>query len=216
MKLVMPRLPGRLGPRGDAEDLAHARVGDEDLGAVEHVVVALVHRGGGGAAGIAARARLGQPEPAQHLARREQRDVALLLLLGAELHDRRGAEVGVRADGEGMTRVHLGHLVDGDVVGELVHPRPAQLLAPGHAEEAELAHLLDVVPGEGRGAVQLAGHGRHFRAGELAHHLAHLVVLLGEIEGEIHVVWCLEAECTREREGPAVDPHVLHEEKIGL
>ena len=47
----------------------------------------------------------------------------------------------MRADREGVAGVHLGQLVQGDVVGELVHPRPAQLLGPGHAEEAELAHL---------------------------------------------------------------------------
>ncbi len=38
-----------------------------------------------------------------------------------------------------MARIHLGHLVDGDVVGELVHPRAPQLLVPRHAEQAELA-----------------------------------------------------------------------------
>ena len=118
----------RLGPRGDREDLAHARVGDEHLGAVEQVVVALVHRRGGGAAGVAPRAGLGQTEPAEHPARRQQRHVAPLLLLGAELDDRRGAQIGVGADGEGVAGVHLGHLVDGDVVGELVHAGAAQLL----------------------------------------------------------------------------------------
>ena len=180
MKLVMPLLPrARLGPRGDDEDLAHAGVGDEDLGAVEDVVVALVDRGGGGAAGVAARAGLGEPEPAQHLARREQRHVAPLLLLGAELDDGRGAEVGVRADGERVARVHLGHLVDGDV-GELVHPGAAQLFPPGHAEEAELAHRLDVLPGKFRGEIVVTGDRAHFAVGKIAHHLADLVVFFGE------------------------------------
>ena len=155
----------RLGPRGHREDLADAGVGDEDLGAVEEVVVALVHRGGGGAARVAARAGLGEPESAQHPAGGQQRDVAPLLLLGAELDDRRGAEVGVGADGERVARVHLGHLVDGDVVGELVHPGAAELLAPRHAEEAELAHRLDVLPGEGGGPVELARDGRDLARG---------------------------------------------------
>ena len=176
----------RLGPRGDREDLADPGVGDEHLGAVEQVVVALVHRGRGGAAGVAPRAGLGETESAEHLARRQQRHVAPLLLFGAELDDGGGAEVGVGADGERVARVHLGHLVDGDVVGELVHPGAAQLLAPGHAEEAELAHGLDVLPGELRGAVQLAGHGRDPFLGELAHHLADLVVMFGEIERVVH------------------------------
>ena len=57
-----------VGAGGDDEDLTDAGVGDEDLGAIEQVVVALVHGGGGGPAGVAARPRLGQPEPAEHLA----------------------------------------------------------------------------------------------------------------------------------------------------
>ena len=172
----------RLGPRGDGEDLADAGVGDEDLGAVEQVVIALVHCGGGGAARIAAGARLGQAEPTEHLAGGQQRHVAALLLLGAELHDGRGAQVGVRADGERVTRVHLGHLVDGDVVGELVHAGAAQLLAPGHAEEAQLAHGLDVVPGEGGGLVQLPRNRGDLGPGEIADHLANLVMLFVEVE----------------------------------
>ncbi|MBF8302886.1 MAG: hypothetical protein HW396_1167, partial [Candidatus Dadabacteria bacterium] len=43
--------PGGVGDGGDDEDLPHAGVGDEDLGAVEHVVVAVVHGDGLGAAG---------------------------------------------------------------------------------------------------------------------------------------------------------------------
>ena len=149
-------------------------------------MVALVDRGGGGAARVAARARLGEPEAAQHLAASQQRHVAAPLLLGAELDDRRGAEVGVGADGERVARVHLGHLVDRDVVGELVHPRAAQLLAPGHAEEAELAHRLDVLPGEGGGAVQLPRDRGDLGPGELADHLADLVVVFGEVERIVH------------------------------
>ena len=90
------------------------------------------------------------------------------------------------ADGERVARVHLGHLVDGDVVGELVHPGAAELLAPGHAEEAQLAHRLDVVPGEGGGAVQLAGDRSDLRPRELADHLADLVMVLGEVERVVH------------------------------
>src|SRR5262245_47404731 len=56
----------RLGSRGDHEDLAHPGMGDEHLGAVEQVVIALVHGGGGGPARIAPRTGFGEPEPAQH------------------------------------------------------------------------------------------------------------------------------------------------------
>ena len=178
--------PAGLGPGGHREDLAHAGVGDEDLGAVEDVVVALVHRRRGGAPRVAAGARLGEAEPAEHPAGGQQRDVAPPLLFGAELDDGGGAQVGVGADGERVARVHLGHFVDRDVVGELIHSRAAQLLRPGHAEETELAHLLHVVPRKGGGAVELARDRGDLGAGELAHHVAHLIVLLVEVQGEIH------------------------------
>ena len=89
MKLVMPRLPlPGLGARGGDEDLAHTCVGDEDLGAVDDVVITLGDGGGRRSAGIAPGAGFSQPESAHHLPRCEQRHVALLLLVGAELDDR--------------------------------------------------------------------------------------------------------------------------------
>ncbi len=88
MKLVIPLLlrPG-LGPRGHREDLAHACVGDEDLGAVEDVVIALVHRGRGGTARVTAGSGLRQSEAAEHLPGGEQWDIPPLLFLRAELDD---------------------------------------------------------------------------------------------------------------------------------
>ncbi len=192
MKLVMPLLPGPgVGAGGDGEDLADAGMGDEDLGAVQDEMVALVDGGGGRPAGVAAGARLGQAEPAQHLAGGEQRDVPPLLLLGPEFDDGRGAQVGMGADGERVAGIDLGQLVDGDVVGELVHPGPAELLRPGHAEQAEFAHFADVVPGKFRGAIEFAGDRGHLLPGELADHVAHLLVLLAEVEREIHDSTCV-------------------------
>ena len=63
-----------------------------------------------------------------------------------------------------------------------VEPGAAQLLGPRYAEQAELAHLADVLPGELRVGVVLGGDRRDFVAGELAHHLARREVLLGEVE----------------------------------
>src|SRR5688572_21646730 len=71
----------RLRPRGHREDLTHAGVGDEDLRAVEQVVVALVDGGRGGPAGVAAGAGLREAEPAQHPARGEERDIPAPLLV---------------------------------------------------------------------------------------------------------------------------------------
>ena len=82
--------------------------------------------------------------------------------------------------------VYLGHLMDGDVVGKLGHPGTAQLFAPGHAEQAQLTHCLDVFPRKGGGAIELGRHGGDVGPGEVANHLANLMMLLGEIERVVH------------------------------
>src|SRR6266699_1094219 len=74
-----------VGARRHTEDLAHAGVRDEDLRAVQDVVVAPVHGGRLGAARIRSGPGLGQTKPAEHLARREKRHEAPLLLVGAEI-----------------------------------------------------------------------------------------------------------------------------------
>ena len=141
----------RIGAGGDREDLSDAGVGDEALGAVEDEMVALVHGGRGGAAGVAAGAGLGEPEAAHDPPRREQRHILVPLLLGTELHQGRRAKVGMRADGEAVRRIDLGHLVDGDVVGDLVHPRPARA-PPARERPAGPAH-----PSSGCSPGKLAG-----------------------------------------------------------
>src|SRR5712691_3879116 len=78
----------RVRARRNAEDLAHAGVRDEDLRAVQHVVVATVDRGRLGAARIRSGPGLGQAKPGEHLARREEWYEAALLFVGAEIHDR--------------------------------------------------------------------------------------------------------------------------------
>ncbi len=149
-------------------------------------MVALVLGRAGGAAGIAAGTRFGEPEAAQHLAAGQQRDIFAALLSGAEFDDGRGSKVGMGADGEPVARVHLGHLVDGHVVGQLVHPGAAELLAPWHAEQSQLTHAPDVLPWKLGVPVQLPGHRLDVFPGKLAHHLAHLELLVGEVEREIH------------------------------
>ena len=86
------------------------------------------------------------------------------------------------ADGERVARVDLGQLVDGDVVAELVHPGAAEVLAPGHAQQTQLTHRLHVFPGKLGGAVELARDRGDVGPGELAHHVADLIVVLGEVE----------------------------------
>src|SRR5438309_1106334 len=84
------------------------------------------------------------------------------------------------------TRVALRELVNHDDVGEVVHPRAAQILRPGDPEQAEVGHPLDVVPGEAALEVVATGAGLHDLLGEVAHHVADLEVLLAEVEGIFH------------------------------
>jgi hypothetical protein len=186
MNELMPSFPPRVGHRGHDEHLADRRVRDEPLAAVEHVVpfcgTAVVRVPPASLPGVG----LGEAEPAQHAAAGEQRDVALALLLVAEVVDRRGAERRVRGDRDRVRRVDLGHLVDGDDVARQVQPGAAHLLGPRHAEEAELAHALDVLPGELRDLVVVGRDGRDLALGEAADHVAHGDVLVGEVEAVVH------------------------------
>ena len=81
-----------------------------------------------------------------------------------------------------MGRVDLRHLVDRDHVRDVVQPRTTVLLGPWHAEEAQLSHLLDVLPGELGALVVLGGDRGDLLAGERADHLAHRQVLLAEVQ----------------------------------
>ena len=175
-----------IGHRGDDEDLADAAVGDESLGAVQQIAVAATHRRRARAAGVAASLGLGESKAAHDLSRRQQRHVAALLLRGAELDDRRGAERRVRGDRERVRRVDLRQLVDHDHEAQQVEPRAAQLLGPRHAEQSELAHLANAFPRELGARVALRGDRRDLVSGELAHHLARREVLFGEIQRIIH------------------------------
>ena len=88
----------RVGARHQREDAGVRRVGDEALGAVDDVVVAVADGRGAQRRGVRAGVRLGQRERGDQLAGRQPRQVLLLLRLGAVDQDalradaHRGAE----------------------------------------------------------------------------------------------------------------------------
>ena len=82
-------LLGRLA--GADEEVGADAVGDEGLGAVDQVAAIDLLRGGGDAGDVGAGAGLGDPERADLLAGDPRHQPALLLLLGAEVEDRRHA-----------------------------------------------------------------------------------------------------------------------------
>ena len=87
-----------------------------------------------------------------------------------------------------MRSVDLGHLVDHDHVAENIESSAAELFRPGNAEQAELAHFLDVRPGKLCFRIELRGDRRYFTTSELADHVANREVLLREVERIVHWV----------------------------
>ena len=90
---------------------------------------------------------LGETEPAHHAARREQWHMSASLVIRTETHDRRRSERGVCGNGEAVGRVHFRELVNHDHEAQQVESGPAQLLGPWDAEQPQLAHLADALPG---------------------------------------------------------------------
>src|SRR5690606_34613599 len=153
--------------RGDNEDLTHARVGDEYLAPVQAIAAVATDGRRTRPARVRAGARLRQTETAEHPAGGEQGDIPSLLRLRPEIQDRRRAERGMRADRDRIARVDTGELLDHDQIAQIVEALAAVLRGYVHAEEAELGHLPDALPGKLTFFVELTGDGTDLGFGEL-------------------------------------------------
>ena len=91
----------RVGLRDEHDQVGAVAVGDVGLRAVDHVVVAVAHRARLDAGDVGAGVRLGDAEARDLLALDRRHQVLLLLLVGAELVQRRRRHVGVHADAHG-------------------------------------------------------------------------------------------------------------------
>jgi hypothetical protein len=161
-------------------------VRDEALRAIEDPAVALANGRGLRAARVGAGAGLGEAEAAEHLAAGEQREVATLLRLVPHVEDGRGAERRVGAHRDRVRRIHLGQLVDRQDVAEQVEASAADLFRPRHAQQPQFGHLRDALPQELAVGVEAGRDRGHLFAGELADHVPHGVVRLGEEERIVH------------------------------
>jgi hypothetical protein len=99
--------------------------------------------------------------------------------------------------GDGQPRKHDGrqegarqddapHLLEHDHEIDESEPDAAVFLGQDEPQPAEIGHLLHRGPRELRRGVRGAGDGGDLVAREVAHHLAHLAVLVGEEEGVVH------------------------------
>ncbi len=136
-----PAVPfGRVGLRGDDHQVGVDAVGDERLGAVDDVLVAVAHRRGGDAGEVGSGAGLGHRDRRDQLARRDPGQPSVGLLVGAVLDEVRRGDVVVEGQAEaGAADARRGELLADDrVEPEVVRPAAAVLLGDRHPEEPVL------------------------------------------------------------------------------
>ena len=128
-----------VGLRDQDDVVGASAVGDEGLGAVDHVLVAVALGRGADAGDVGAGARLGDPEQADQLALDGGDQIALLLILGAEQVDRRRGHVGVDREAHvEAAAARVAHGVGADQRVEVVAALAAVLLRVAEADVAEL------------------------------------------------------------------------------
>ena len=171
-----------VGHGEDDHGAGHSAVGDEALGAVEHVVVTLQHSGGLLAGSVGTGVGLGQTEGANLLAGQQVGQILHLLLLGAVLIDGGAAQRGVGRHDDAGGAADLGQLLNAHSVGQHIAAGSAVLLGEVDAHHTQLAHLLHGLHGEALLLVQLLGQGLDFGLGKLAVHLADHLLLSSQMK----------------------------------
>jgi hypothetical protein len=201
---VLVALALRVGVDDHPDPVGPVVAADEDLLALDHVLVAVAHRRRHPHAGqVGARAGLGQELPGPDLAPIDRGQERLALLLGAPDQDRRRAEaptaVVVGRQGE-IEAVDLfledDRVVDIEAAAAVLRRRRG--IEPAlHAElTAEVAQL-EIAPVVVLGGDRRAQHrGRNVRLEPRAHFTPKPLLLLGVRDLEIHTVsshppWCL-------------------------
>ena len=130
----------RLG--GDEVEIAVHAVGDEHLGAVQHIAAGDLARGGAHGGEIRAGVGLGHGHGGDLAAGGDVGHPALELRARAGVIEVRRGHVGVHQHGDGEAAVGgAAELLRQHGVGERIEPRAAELRRIAHAEQAERAHL---------------------------------------------------------------------------
>ena len=148
IKAERPLVPfGLVGHGEDHEHTGLGAVGDEDLGAVDDIVVALQTGLRLGFGGVGAGVGFSDAHTAQHAALGQHGQILALLLLGAVLQNGHAAQrvAGHDVAGGGAC---LGQFLRDDGGRHLIGACTAVLLGNGHAHDAQLEHFPDVLGGE--------------------------------------------------------------------
>ena len=168
---------------GEGQDvIGSVAQADPDLGPVEDVPIAVAPGGGDQVGGVAAHARLGEPERRELLASRLRRKVALLLLLGSPLEQRQRVQAGMHREDDAERGVGALHLLAQQREGDVVHAGPAVSLGDRQAQQALGAHLLVERAVVGRRLVELADARQDLALGEGARSALHLALRIGQRE----------------------------------
>ena len=186
-----------VGHGDDDEHVGVAAVGDENLAAVEHPLVAVEDSGGLLTGGVGTGVGLGEAEGADPLAAGELGQVLHLLLLGAGLKDGGGAEAGVGGEDDARGGADAAELLDGHAVHDVGAAGTAVLRGDGDAHQADLGHLLNGLHGETLLLVDFGGEGLDLLLCKLANHLQEEFFLFGE--AKIHILCFWDYKSTRLR-----------------
>lgn len=160
-----------------------AGVGDPGLGAVHHIAVRVLTGDRAHRLEVGAAARFGQRHGGPDLAGGHLRQIAALLLLGAEAQQE-GGDHGVAAHRTGQTHPATGKLLGDQDITRSGDGGAAVLLGDGEPEDTELFHPLDQGLGVGVGVLQLPDDRFDVVVHEVAHHPDDEPLVLGhDVEG---------------------------------
>src|SRR5436190_7127535 len=174
------RVTGRgVGLGEDDVDPGNAGVGDEPLGAVDHVLTAFEPRLGAHRGRVRSRPGLAQRIGRQPLAARELRQEALLLLLRAGELDPERAQL-LHGEDQAASGADFRDLLDRDERHQRARACAAVHLVEHDPEDLVLAEELDDVPRELGALVDLGRPRRDPLAREVADQIADLALLVGQ------------------------------------
>ena len=133
----------RIGVHVDDRGIGRAAVGDPRFGAIDDVLVALLHRLGLQRSGVGARLRLGQRIATDLFAAREGQQEFLLLFVGSEAMNGIAVERILHRKNHAGRSAAARNLFDHDAVGDVIETRTALALRQRDARQAKLRGFLE-------------------------------------------------------------------------
>ena len=131
----------RIGLGHDDHQVGQKAVGDEGLRAVDHVLIAIEHRGGLHPLQVGTGARLGHGDGSDHLAGHQFRQVFVLQRFTAVMQDVRRNDVRMQGKTD-AGQPQAPHLFDHHRAVEKVRPQPAVLFRQMRAQHPRLPCLV--------------------------------------------------------------------------